>query len=193
MSILKADILAFANSKLNRSETNIDIEIQTVLDDLADESLLIGSDITQSLADGTQSLNYPAGIKELRTIVLSDANQSYPPLEPMSWEDYKKAISYGGSNGRPESFAEYNGKYYLYPQSDGVFTAAIDYYKYHANSVSSIEFADEFRNCIYFGVTAEIAIGKNLTNYVNIWLPRYQAEKSKRKSIAPQKTYFVRD
>ena len=44
MSILKADILTRVNKRLKTAETDIDAQIQEILDDLSEEDLLVGTD-----------------------------------------------------------------------------------------------------------------------------------------------------
>ena len=196
MSILKADILTFVNAKLNRAETDIDTEIQTVLNDLSDEYLLTSSDLSQSLAGGSTYLVYPTNFKEIIALVLSDSVQSYIPLKPQSYAEYLEAMTYNASTGKPEYYSEYDGKFYMYPApnaADTAYTAKIEYYRYHPQDVATILFRDEFKNAINFGVTAEVAASKKLVDYISLWGQRYEIEKNKRSSNVPKRAYIVRD
>ena len=71
MAILKADILAEVNDNLQTSLTDIDKFIQKALDDLSEEDLLVGTDATQTLADGDTVLAEPTGFRALIDITLT--------------------------------------------------------------------------------------------------------------------------
>ena len=63
MSIEKADILTFVNSALNRSETDIDSQIKSVIGDLRFLNLLEAQDTTKTLSDGSKYFAEPTGFK----------------------------------------------------------------------------------------------------------------------------------
>ncbi|MDO8302919.1 MAG: hypothetical protein Q7T18_06745 [Sedimentisphaerales bacterium] len=191
MSIAKANILSFVNSSLNRKETNIDVAIQMCLNDLSNASLLIGTDATQGLIDGSTYLSYPTGLKELISIVLNDSADR-PPLLPMAYEEYLENMAYP-SKSEPEYYSEFNKRFYLWKPSGGVYTSLISFYKYHPQDVGTIEFGDEFTNAINYGSAAFFAMTKRLTDYLNIYMPMYQAEKVEREANGHRRTYIVRD
>jgi hypothetical protein len=188
--IEKTDILAFVNNALQESlsGTDLDVEIQTVLNDLSNMNLLIASDETQSLASSDTVLDYPSLYKDLVEITLTDASSNvYAPLVelPGGHEEYRVLKGKSNSLGRPEFFSEFNEKFWLWYPSNGVYTALIEYYKYHAQDVNNIEFGPEFINCINFGTTFYRAAFKGRDKYVNIYGPLYGAEKELRRLNMP--------
>ena len=186
MSITKVEILTFANGRLRRSETDIDVEVQIVLDDLSDENLLIGTDLTKTLSSGKESVSEPDGYREMITIRLNDGTDDGLPLKKISRNDYLQYMENGNSSDYSESgyYNEFNGSIYFYPVPDGNYTIKMEYYKKHANDVDTIAFDEEFRRSLFYGVIAEVAIKYKLMDYINIWLPRYENEKSKREANA---------
>ena len=71
MAILKAAILTRVNERLQTSFTDIDTQIQEVLDDLSEEDLLVGTDSTQTLVSGDLVLDEPTGFRALVAITLT--------------------------------------------------------------------------------------------------------------------------
>jgi len=195
MSIEKANILTFVNSVLGRSETDIDVQIQTVLNDLSKHNLLVDEDTDQSLSSGNTTLNYPTGFKELVAIVLNDGTYDGPPLKkiPGGHKEYRQWMEDETSTdySEPEWYSEYDSKFYVYHPANGDYTATIEYYKYHPKDVDSIEFGDEFTNCLYFGTTFEVACKLGLSRYISIWGPRYEKEKQEMIDNSNQQPYIV--
>ena len=182
MSITKANILTFVNNNLKRAETDIDVQIQHVLDDLSRENLLEEIDTSQSLVSGNTTLTYPTGYKELVAITLNDGTNEGEPLIkiPGGFKEYRRWMEdeTSADYNEPEFYAEFDSKFYLYHPADGAYTATIDYYKYHSQDVETIEFGDQFKKCINFGACFEVACKFSLSRYIAIWTPRYETEKA---------------
>lgn len=178
MAIAKANILTFVNDALNRSETDIDTQIQAVLDELSDNNLLEAQDTDQSLSSSDTYLDEPSDFKDLIAIVLNDGTYDGEPLKRLSRIEYLRRMEDEATSDydEPEYYSHFNGKFYIYHPSDGDYTATIDYYKRHAQNVDSIEFGDEFTNCINFGAAYYVACKYRLSNYIAIWGPKYYHE-----------------
>lgn len=199
MSILKADILTFANAVLKRSETSIEVELQQVLDELSDLYLLTGQDTDQTLSNGGTTLDAPSLYKDVITIVLNDGSYDLRPLIalPGGYREYLQLIanSSAGDYSTPRWFAEYQSKFYVYPISGGDYTTKIDFYKDHIQTVEGqddIEFGDEFRNCIYWGVTFYVALKRGLSRYFDLWGSKYANEHEKRRLLQKRQPSIVR-
>ncbi|MEN6546412.1 MAG: hypothetical protein ABFE07_10250, partial [Armatimonadia bacterium] len=154
MTILKADILTFVNEAVEAqySGTDLDVKIQTALDDLAEMHCLKAEDATQTLTDASSYLVYPTNClsteQAIISVVLRDIDDVRgKPLRqiPGGWFEYNRIMenaSYS-SRGDPEYMVCHDRKIYLYPAPDENFTTSIWYYKKHQALSSGIEFPDE--------------------------------------------------
>ena len=184
MAIEKDNILAFVNRVLGRTETNIDIEIQEVLDDLSEEGLLVAQLDTVTIAAGDKSWAYPTLFKSLVAVVFNDGSFDGDPLQKIrrGYQGYLELMRQhtAGLRGRPRHYAEFNKQFFPYPVPQQTYTVKQSYRKFHAKDVDDIEFGDEFQNAIYYGATWFVATNKGLTRYMNIWEPKYLTERHKR-------------
>jgi hypothetical protein len=178
MAIEKANILSFVNEQLKRSETDIDTQIKTVINDLRFLNILEAQDTSLSLDDGDTYFEEPTGFKLPISIVLNDGSNDLEPLRPMpgGYKGYKQAMEEftSGDESRPKYYARFNGKIYVYPTADQSYTITLDFYKKHVLDPDSIEFDDDLTNCLNFGATYYTAAKRGLTRYINIWQPLYQ-------------------
>ena len=84
MAITKANILTRVNERLQTAFTDIDTQIQEILDDLSEEDLLVATDSTQTLSSGDTVLLEPTGFRALIAITLtitSSGSQQYPLIK----------------------------------------------------------------------------------------------------------------
>lgn len=184
MSILKADILTFVNDQLGRSETDIDSQIKTVINDLRFLNILEAQDTTLTLSDGSTYFDQPSDFKSLISIVLNDGSVDLEPLLPMpgGYKGYKDAMDSftSGNESTPKYYARFNGKIYVYPTAGQSYTITFDYYKKHALNVSDedfeIEFDDDLTNCFNFGAAYYTALKRGLSRYIAIWEPPYAGQ-----------------
>ncbi len=187
MTITYAKTLTFVNSVLRRTETDVNVELQTVLDELSDLYLLIGQDTSQTLSDGSVSFSKPSLCIEVTQITLNDGSYDLRPLIalPGGYKEYLRLIANISTGDRsvPRWRTEHNGVYYVYPTSGGSYTSTIDFYKRHADhadGADDISFGDEFRSCIYWGVTFYVALKYGLSRYFDLWGTKYANEYTKR-------------
>lgn len=194
MSIAVADILTFVNNVLHRSpaETDINVQIQTVLDQLSQGPFIEATDSTQSLTSSSEYLTKPDQCFSLVSIVLNDGSNDLEPLKPMPGgykalrEELGEAQAVTVSN--PLYYAEFGGYFWLWPQPAQSYTARIDYYKLHDTDGAEnddIEFGDEWKNAIQFGSAFEAACKFKLADYIEIWGARYRDEKDKQRLAHP--------
>ena len=183
MAILKTDILTFVNRALQRSETDIDIEIQLALNDLSNEDFLEAEDTDQTLASGDLTLDYPTDYRDLVSIVLINSSSVRGDdliALPQGFKQYQNLRSNDSTTDSPEYYAEFERKFHLWRPPGGYFTTEIKYYRFHPQTVGNIIFPDEFRNCIYYGAAYFRALTFGLTRLINIWGPQYFSEKGQR-------------
>lgn len=195
MTIAKTDILTFVNSNLNRDETAIDVQIQTVLNDLSNLNFLTATDTAQTLASGDLSLAYPSLFKSLVSIVLIDSSSiRQAPLKPLpaGHREYRELRDNDSSTGEPQWYSEFDSKFWLWRPADDAYTSEIEHYKFHAQSVASIEFGDEFKNCLNYGAAYFVALKFALDRYIQIWGSMYEREKEIRRLSAPCQPFIVR-
>lgn len=196
MSIAKADVLTFVNNQIKKKETDIDVQIQSVLNDLSDENLLVNTDTDQTLESGSTTLDYPTGFKDLIAITLNDGTYWGEPLIKLSrgHQEYRELVeeSTSAGYGEPEYFSEFNKKFWLWPISDDDYTTRIEFYRHHPQDVDTILFGDEFKNAIYFGSAYHLALRFKLIDYIKIWGSMYEQEKQKRIANAPVQPHICR-
>lgn len=183
MAILKADILDFVNRALQRSESDIDIEIQLALNDLSNEDFLEAEDTTQVLASGDLTLAYPTDFRDLVSIVLinnSGVRGRDLRALPRGYKQYQELRDNDSTTDTPDFYAKFQRLFHLWRPPNGDFTTEIKYYRFHPQDVDTIIFGDEFRNAIYFGAAYYRALTLGLTRLINIWGPQYMAEKGQR-------------
>lgn len=180
MAILKADVLTFVNSVLARSETDIDAQIISVINDLRFLNLLEAQDLTKTLSDGSTYFDEPTGFKSPISIVLNDGSTNLAPLLPMpgGYKGYRDAMEevVVGDESTPEYYARFAGKIYVYPTADQDYTSIIDFYKKHALDADNIEYNDDFTSCFKFGAAYYVAMKRGLSRYIAIWQPAYASQ-----------------
>jgi hypothetical protein len=180
MAITKANILTFVNDQLSRSETDIDNQIVSVINDLRFLDVLEAQDTDQTLSDGSTYFEEPTGFKSPISIVLNDGSYDLEPLLPMpgGYKGYKAEMENftTGDESEPKYYARFNGKIYVFPTADQDYTITLDFYKKHALTPDSISFDDDFTNCLKFGATYYTALKYGLTRYIAIWQPVYRNE-----------------
>jgi hypothetical protein len=178
MSITKANILTFVNGALARTETDIDEQIKSVINDLRFLNILESQNTSLTLSDGSTNFSEPTDFKSLISIVLNDGSNDLEPLLPMpgGYKGYKLAMEEftSGDESQPKYYAKFNGKIYVYPTADQSYTITFDYYKKHALDADNIEYDDDMTNCFNFGATYYTALKRGLSRYIAIWQPPYQ-------------------
>ena len=178
MSISKSNILTFVNDQLNRSETDIDNQIKSVINDLRFLNILEAQDTDQTLSDGSTYFDEPSDFKSPISIVLNDGSVDLAPLLPMpgGYKGYKDAMDNftSGNESKPQYYARFNGKIYVYPTADQSYTITLDYYKKHVLDANNIEYDDDMTNCFNFGATYYTALKRGLSRYIAIWETPYR-------------------
>lgn len=196
MAIEKAVILTRVNTRLQLAETDIDEQIQEILDDLSEEDLLEDTDDTQTLVTDSTTLNEPTGFRALIDIVLTvtATGSEQFPLMPLKQGivQYDQLRHNDNSVGIPRWFANSNGQFFLWRPANQAFSSLIRYYKEHPQDVNDIEFGDNFRNAIYAGVTMKVAMDKSNTRMINQWAAIYGDAKQKRINSTVHIARFVR-
>lgn len=198
MAVSKANILAYVNAKLHVSETDINSEIQEVLDDLSEEDLLVGTETVADLAAGTTTIAKPSLFKLLVDITLNNGTLDLDPLVglPGGMVELRRLIRVSASQGTPKWYVEFGDLFYLYPISSGVFTPTIEFYKFHAGSeddtgANSIEFGNEFTRVLKAGACLHVATQKRMHEQMVIWGQKYNLEKQKRIDNRTDEVYIV--
>ena len=189
VGISAGGVLTFVNRRLRRSETNIDTELQSVLDDLSQGPYIAGVDESQSISDDEEYLAKPDEYFSMISIVLNDGTSDRPPLKPFpgGYKAYKKERGNVSSvyTSHPIYYVVWGDYIWLYPIPGQTYTARIDYHKVHAQDVDTIEFSDEWRRAINFGTTFEVAATYKLPDQIAMWSQRYEAEKERQRLAHP--------
>lgn len=196
MTIAKAAILTRVNERLQTAFTDIDTQIQEILDDLSEEDLLVGTNTTQTLTSTSTTLNEPTGFRALVAITLtitSSGSEQHPLIKLKGGHrEYRELRHNDDSTGIPRWFSNFNGKFYLWRPPSEAMTSLIEYYKDHAQSVATIEFSDIYRNVINAGVTWKMAQEKGRTRMIQQWGAAYFDAKQKRINATAHQPRIVR-
>ena len=183
--IVKADIIEDVNEnlrlKLDEDSTELDRAINKTLKDMSKRGLLRSTDTSQTLIDGSKSLNYPTGYRSAISITLTDSsdNANYPlDRLPGGLKEYRERIAFSGNLVNPEWYAESEAekKIFLYGQASKSYTTLIEYRKNHAKDPDNIEFSDDFENLMFAGVTYFKALALSRISAITLWLPAYANE-----------------
>lgn len=190
--ITKAAILTFVNSRLRRTETDIDESIKIVLGDLSAIKDLLVEDTSQSLTISDFYLPYPSDSmmddNAVKSFTLSSpSGYILPPMSVIvdGFREYQMRMQVSQSSGRsvPYEYITHANRIYPWPAPNGTYTASIWYYKRHAEDPDDIDFSLDWKNTIYFGVTAEVAIHRKMDQQLKIWSTRYEVEKRRQRLI----------
>ncbi|KKM92220.1 hypothetical protein LCGC14_1220660 [marine sediment metagenome] len=179
--IIKADIITDVNDNLQTalSGTELDSAINKVLVDMSKRGLLVGTDSSQTLADGDLTLNYPTGFRHAIAITLTDADgDPRRPLRklPGGHAEYRRLRHNDLATGFTEWYSEFDKKIYLWRPAGQAFTTLIEFRKDHAKDPDNIEFTTEFENLMFAGASFWHAMAKGRTSGIAIWGPMYQDE-----------------
>ena len=196
MAIEKATILVQVNKRLQLAETDIDVPIQEILDDLSEEDLLEDTDGDQTLVNGSTTLDEPTGFRALIDIVLTvtaTGSEQFPLIALKGGiKEYDQLRHNDNTVGIPRWFANSNGQFFLWRPANQAFSSLIRYYKDHPQDVDNIEFGDNYKNAIYAGVAMKVAMEKSNTRMINQWAAIYGDAKQKRINSTVHIPRFVR-
>lgn len=125
--------------------------------------------------------------------IMAGGPEQFPLLAlPTGHQQYRKLRHNDNSTGIPRWFSNFNGQFFLWRPPNQAFTALIEYYKDHPQSVASIEFGDSFRNAIYAGSTFYTSLKYQRAKSISIWKPMYDDAKQKRINSTVHIPRFVR-
>ncbi len=189
-SITTAHILTKVNSNLKAFETDVNDQIKEILQDIGEKGDFIETSGTITAVDSTATTAAPDLMKREIELYISGGNY----LNRITYDEYMVRIENQDSiiEGEPQEYAFKNDTFYWYPVPDTDYDVAIDYYKYHADSVT-VEFADRFRSVIYAGVTMAVArdMGDRTEQFLNHRLA-YNDQLRKLKGNIPTQPILVK-
>jgi len=185
--ILKADIVEDVSDNLQLnldSDSDIlDRFINKVLSDMSKRGLLIGTDATQTLIDGSTTLDWPTGYRSVINITLTNTTSGVnrqPLIKlPGGHKEYRQNIASNSTGGVPNWFSEFDGKFYLWGQAEQAYTTLIEYRKNHAKDPDNIEFTTDFENLMLAGTTFWKAAQLGRPTAITLWKPLYDMEMKK--------------
>jgi hypothetical protein len=166
MSLLVADLLALANSRTGRAETDNDKFLLPILHDLTIRGCFLEAEETVTLSSEDPSYAFSTftnDFKSIKTVVIIDSDDDPSgPLQEISWTKYKERLAQTLSAGEPVEYCIYPGRInrvlYLSPKPN---TTNYPYVKIsgpirHADSTSSISFPERFRELLVEGMAWQI-------------------------------------
>ncbi len=194
-------IRTFVNAVLLKefAVNEIDAAIIATLNDLTKFNLLTQTTPASfSKVDGDNTLDLPDDFKRVISITPTDGSsiQKAPLLPiPGGFKEYKLWNADNRANFRstPEYFVILAKKAFIWPTLNASFTFEMEYYKNHAQSVTSIEFAADFTNAVNYGAAYHTALFRKLTSYMAIWRPIYTEERGRMIQMNPPQPSVVGD
>lgn len=184
--IIKADIFTDVTDNLLLSESadadSLDRFILKVLSDMSKKGLLVDTDDTQTLIDGSKTLDYPTGFRSAINITLTDGSgNELDPLIKLSGgqKEYRRRISHGSFTSTPRWFSEFEEKFYLLGSSSAAYTVLIEFRKNHPADADNIEFSTDFQNLMDAGTTFWKSMQIGRSTAISLWLPVYRDEMRK--------------
>ena len=183
--IIKADIVTDVNDNLQiaAGANDLDRFIVKTLTDMSNRGLLVGTDSTQTLVDGSETLDYPDGFRSAINITLTDtvADVELEPLIKLSGghKEYRRGIAFGSNISFPEFFSEFENKFYLLGKAAKAYSVLIEFRKNHPKTANAIEFTTEFENLMFAGVTFWKAAQLSRSRDLTFWAPIYENEMRK--------------
>ena len=115
MAITKADILTRVNERLQTAFTDIDTQIQEILDDLSEEDLLVDTDDSQTLTNGDLNLVHPTGYRAMVAITLkitSSSSEQHPLIKlSQGHSQYRELRHNDDTVGIPRWFSDFDKKF----------------------------------------------------------------------------------
>lgn len=179
-----ADVLAVVNSRLKRTETNVDRELRAALKEITGLGDFLEATESPTLAADSESVSLPTDFKTIRAVSIDGE-----PLDDMTLDDYLKGTGTGASKGEPQKCTRFKGEILFDTTADQDYTVRIDYFRYHPGDVSTILLPDEFREAIYRLTTAHVADSFDLDDQAKKWRSRFSDEMS---FLKPQEKRPVR-
>lgn len=159
------------------ASNNKNLEIDTVVAGVI--TLITGNTLTVEAAGATVT-------------IMANGSEQFPLIAlPGGHAEYRMLRHNDNSTGIPRHRSNFNGKWFLWRPPNQAFTANIEFYKNHAQDVSSIEFDDNFKNAIFAGSTYRVALEKGRTRMIRQWLPIYEDAKDKRRQAMPRNPHIV--
>lgn len=176
-----ATILTFMNEQLQRTETDIDAAIRSVLNELNRHELLQAEE-PGTISQGDSSLDKPDDYKSYISLQLTANGTISDPLRPMGggmkgMEEARANINGGLGTGPPWFYASYEDKIQILSAADKDYTYTFKYYRTHPRDVGTILYSDLWENVFNFGVTYYTAVKFGITSKVALWQPIYLAER----------------
>lgn len=186
-------IRTFVNAVLQQSFSvnDIDAAIIATLNDLTKFNLLTATSPADfAKVDGDNTLDLPDDFKKVISITPIDGSSvQQEPLLPVpgGFKEYKLWNAHNNTNFRstPKYFVKHAGKMYIWPTLNASFTLEMEYYKNHAQSTDTIEFAADFTNAVNYGATYHAALFRKQTSYIAIWRPIYTEERGRMIQMNP--------
>lgn len=184
--IAKADIVADVNRNLQISESAdaLDFAINKTLSDMSKRGLLVATDDSQTLVDGSLNLVYPTGFRSAINITLTDGSgNEREPLVKLSGghTEYRKHIAFGSNESWPRWYSEFDEKFWLLGKPSEAYTVKIEYRKNHPKDLDNIEFNTDFENLMFAGTTYWKAVQLGRPTGITLWLPIYRNEMNEAK------------
>lgn len=203
MAVTKAQILTFASDALGMHDspytgTDLDVQIQAALDDLAAMHCLPATDTSQTLTSSSTYLNYPSDClntqQAIRSVVLTDSSAvRQAPLDwlPGGMDEYNRLMEAFSTSARSTpAYRVCDGStIWLYPAPEAAYTVAIDYYKRHPDiALGTVVFPDDWKMAIFMGTVYFAHLLAGDEPGINLWEPRYFEKKERCRISIPRET-----
>lgn len=137
---------------------DIDEELRSTVYDMASRAAFLKNTDTITTVDGTASYAVPDEFQWLQDIAVSGGNH----LDEIGFDKYQELIENQTTilESEPLSYALWNDRFYFYPTPGTEYTINVFFSRYHPNSITSLEFGEQYRECVYSGVLKRLWEGQ---------------------------------
>ena len=137
---------------------DMDEELRSVLGELSDRGEFLPETTTITTVAGTANYALPSLFRNPGHLSIDGGHD----LIEASWPDYQRYIEgqSSPSQSEPRYWTIWDGYWWLWPVANDVYTVNVDYWARHSETVSTITFADAFRDAIVAGVLAALWTGQ---------------------------------
>ncbi len=181
--ITRQSILDFLNKAYQTREviagTMFDVAIQMALDDLSSKIEILRDTYAASLVSGAYTVNFPSDMMPggLISMRLEDASGNvYSPLVPFKdgLRGYRRLLHQSSSVSRPEAYIEgEDNKWYIWRPANATYTVLVEYYKVHAQDVTTIAFPGACALAVKTGAAYFEGVLRNNDKYKANWGSEY--------------------
>lgn len=144
--------------------------IQEVVREISERMYNLEADSSGTLSASSNTITVPTDMvleeSAIKMLYLSSVK-----LDPISYEEWRQ--------GRIDGYAYNDGIIYINPTPDNDRSYRLYYYRYHTSNVTTLEFLDELKMAIVFGVCQKVYEDLEIDDRAIVMEQRFEKEMTK--------------